>query len=117
MSRAALEGVAAALILTACLCAGCIALSAALIGAAGLCVSLANYQTLVNFKKGGFSMYFKVCPNCGANLDPGERCDCKDAKEPVRRCEHQAGHFGSSTMRRSRTRRSTHQRPAGSLTQ
>lgn len=20
--------------------------------------------------------YFKTCPNCGANLDPGERCDC-----------------------------------------
>ena len=20
--------------------------------------------------------YFKVCPSCGANLDPGESCDC-----------------------------------------
>lgn len=20
--------------------------------------------------------YYKVCPNCGANLDPGEKCDC-----------------------------------------
>ena len=21
--------------------------------------------------------YYHVCPNCGANLDPGERCDCQ----------------------------------------
>ena len=21
-------------------------------------------------------MYYNVCPYCGANLDPGERCDC-----------------------------------------
>lgn len=20
--------------------------------------------------------YYKTCPDCGANLDPGERCDC-----------------------------------------
>ena len=20
--------------------------------------------------------YYTVCPNCGANLDPGEKCDC-----------------------------------------
>lgn len=22
--------------------------------------------------------YYWTCPYCGANLDPGERCDCKD---------------------------------------
>ena len=22
--------------------------------------------------------YFWCCPDCGANLDPGERCDCRD---------------------------------------
>ncbi len=22
-------------------------------------------------------MYYNVCPFCGANLDPGERCDCE----------------------------------------
>ena len=22
--------------------------------------------------------YFKTCPHCGANLDPGEVCDCRD---------------------------------------
>lgn len=21
--------------------------------------------------------YYWTCPNCGANLDPGERCDCE----------------------------------------
>ena len=22
-------------------------------------------------------MYYNVCPECGAALDPGEKCDCK----------------------------------------
>ena len=22
--------------------------------------------------------YFEICPECGAHLDPGERCDCAD---------------------------------------
>ena len=21
-------------------------------------------------------MYYKICPHCGAHLDPGEKCDC-----------------------------------------
>ena len=25
-------------------------------------------------------MYYHVCPFCGANLDPGERCDCTEEK-------------------------------------
>ena len=24
--------------------------------------------------------YHRTCPVCGANLDPGERCDCQDEK-------------------------------------
>ena len=23
-------------------------------------------------------MYYRTCPNCGAALDPGERCDCHE---------------------------------------
>lgn len=27
-------------------------------------------------------MYYKTCPECGAHLDPGEKCDClKEAKK------------------------------------
>lgn len=29
------------------------------------------------------SKYYHTCPLCGANLDPGERCDC--AAEAVKR--------------------------------
>lgn len=25
--------------------------------------------------------YYNICPNCGAHLDPGEQCDCKDGIE------------------------------------
>ena len=25
-------------------------------------------------------MYYRICPLCGAALDPGERCDCTDEK-------------------------------------
>ena len=24
------------------------------------------------------SRYYRTCPDCGANLDPGEKCDCTD---------------------------------------
>lgn len=25
--------------------------------------------------------YYRTCPHCGCNLDPGEGCDCKNEKE------------------------------------
>lgn len=25
--------------------------------------------------------FYNVCPYCGAHLDPGERCDCKDQQD------------------------------------
>ncbi len=25
--------------------------------------------------------YYNICPDCGAYLDPGEPCDCKDRME------------------------------------
>ncbi len=31
------------------------------------------------------SSYYNECDTCGANLDPGEQCDCEDAKtKPVK---------------------------------
>lgn len=29
---------------------------------------------------GGKGMIYRTCPLCGANLDPGESCDCKADK-------------------------------------
>lgn len=25
--------------------------------------------------------YFVTCPDCGSNLDPGERCDCNEGRK------------------------------------
>ena len=25
--------------------------------------------------------YYRTCPHCGSNLDPGERCECQEKKE------------------------------------
>jgi len=33
------------------------------------------------------AMLYWQCPYCGANLDPGERCDCKQ-KRPPRVLQH-----------------------------
>lgn len=27
--------------------------------------------------------YYRTCPRCGANLDPGEKCDCGRKKERI----------------------------------
>ncbi len=27
--------------------------------------------------------YCRICPLCGAHLDPGERCDCKEVQQPI----------------------------------
>lgn len=32
--------------------------------------------------------FYRTCPFCGCNLDPGEQCDCMEEKEVYRkRCE------------------------------
>lgn len=28
--------------------------------------------------------YYNVCPDCGCNLDPGEKCDCRKEEEQQR---------------------------------
>lgn len=27
--------------------------------------------------------YFVTCPDCGCNLDPGEKCDCKSQSQAI----------------------------------
>ena len=36
-------------------------------------------------------MNYRICPNCGAALDPGERCDCKEEKNAAPMRQHQNG--------------------------
>lgn len=28
--------------------------------------------------------YYNICPRCGAHLDPGEKCDCKEKEYMIR---------------------------------
>ncbi len=35
--------------------------------------------------------YYNVCPLCGSNLDPGEKCDCQKAQEAKREGEKKGG--------------------------
>jgi hypothetical protein len=37
------------------------------------------------YKGGKTEMIYKKCDACAANLDPGERCDCKDAQDKIDR--------------------------------
>lgn len=34
--------------------------------------------------------YYSTCPNCGSNLDPGEKCDC-ERREPLAKYEPPCG--------------------------
>lgn len=29
--------------------------------------------------------YYRVCPDCGCNLDPGEKCDCREQEEKFKK--------------------------------
>lgn len=33
---------------------------------------------------------FRTCPNCGANLDPEERCDCLKREQKLRKQKREA---------------------------
>lgn len=42
-------------------------------------------EILINGKGGdrmAKSTLYRVCPHCGSHLDPSERCDCQDKREP-----------------------------------
>ena len=40
-------------------------------------INNAKKERSYNMKK----RYFDICEKCGAHLDPGEHCDCRDEKE------------------------------------
>lgn len=40
-------------------------------------------------------MLYKTCPDCGANLDPGEKCDCKERSPHKEVCEPQQNYIQS----------------------
>ena len=44
-------------------------------------------------------MFYWTCPDCGANLDPGERCDCQNEEKAA----SEAGTFESSERKTSIT--------------
>lgn len=48
-------------------------------------------------------MYYKTCSHCGANLDPGERCDCRT----YTMITYKAGADAGRTERRKPYERST----------
>lgn len=35
--------------------------------------------------------YFRVCPDCGCHLDPGETCDCKAEREEAEKKARERG--------------------------
>ena len=52
-------------------------------------------------------MYFKKCPLCGAHLDPGELCDCRET-------EKEAAPAATGTTSRKWTQAQSISLPAGS---
>ena len=40
-----------------------------------------SLKTIILIQSEVNEMKYNTCPHCGANLDPGERCECQDKKE------------------------------------
>nr|DAF06736.1 MAG TPA: zinc-ribbon containing domain protein [Caudoviricetes sp.] len=77
--RGHLEAVALALILALCLLADGImnAYGPAVFAAVAFVVLI----TAEILRRIANMPYYRTCPHCGANLDPGESCDCRAALE------------------------------------
>lgn len=47
--------------------------------------------------------YYHTCPLCGANLDPGEKCDCtlNNLKEDFENVRNEGNHRPDNGTRRS----------------
>ena len=49
--------------------------------------------------------YYKTCPECGAALDPGEICDCR---EKQRNEEHKKAALDAANIRGGRVEQASH---------
>lgn len=56
--------------------------------------------------------YFKICPHCGANLDPGEVCDCQIGA-PARWAPVKSQTFGNSDKKTAPSAANTEGRQGG----
>ena len=58
-------------------------------------------------------MIYHTCPHCGANLDPGERCDCPDSAEDFKphktRRPYAGGYDYQMNTRKPRKERDAHE--------
>ena len=54
-------------------------------------------------------MIYRTCPICGANLDPGERCDCNEYQNAATRSNSQQ----IAAQKRSRSGAATPERQGG----
>ena len=41
--------------------------------------------------------YYKICPDCGAYLDPGESCDCREEEHIAGREEREDNVYDSNS--------------------
>lgn len=59
--------------------------------------------------------YYKTCPICGANLDPGEHCDCigQGEQERGKGYEHDGSGKGSAAQVSARMERQERRQAAG----
>ena len=49
----------------------------------GLTLCADGFRRLIIKKENDMATPYKECPNCGAHLDSGEKCDCRAAGNPV----------------------------------
>ena len=56
---------------------------------------------------------YKKCPYCGANLDPGEKCDCEKETDfsEQRKSSQRIGQPGTELNKNKRIRRKTVHKP------
>lgn len=48
--------------------------------------------------------YYRACPNCGANLDPGEVCDCQNKETAPEAATSEAAKGPRTTTNQNKVR-------------